>query len=119
MTRSHAVALNLFKTKSPDLLMAEAAAPERQLKRTLGALDLTAIGIGAIIGAGIFALTGTAAAGQVFSSPARDTSDQFYSGMVVWRGVWSSGGPGRVRRLLFHLLWQASHVVLLRFAMRN
>src|SRR5881296_3543965 len=48
--------------------MAEAAAPERQLKRTLGALDLTAIGIGAIIGAGIFALTGTAAAGQVFSS---------------------------------------------------
>ena len=45
MTRSHAVALNLFKTKSPDLLMAEAAAPERQLKRTLGALDLTAIGM--------------------------------------------------------------------------
>src|SRR5213592_4522699 len=48
--------------------MAEAAAPNRQLKRTLGPLDLTAIGIGAIIGAGIFALTGTAAAGQVFSS---------------------------------------------------
>src|SRR5438128_7394655 len=48
--------------------MAEAAAPERQLKRTLGALDLTAIGIGAIIGAGIFARTGTAAARQVFSS---------------------------------------------------
>src|SRR5205814_1578611 len=52
----------------PDHLMAEAAAPDRQLKRTLGPLDLTAIGIGAIIGAGIFALTGTAAAGQVFSS---------------------------------------------------
>src|SRR6266581_518710 len=63
-----AVALNLFRTKSPEHLMAEAAAPERQLKRTLGPLDLTAIGIGAIIGAGIFALTGTAAAGQVFSS---------------------------------------------------
>ena len=62
------MALDLFKTKSPDLLMAEAAAPDRQLKRTLGPLDLTAIGIGAIIGAGIFALTGTAAAGQVFSS---------------------------------------------------
>src|SRR5581483_8984145 len=39
-----------------------------QMKRSLGALDLTAIGIGAIIGAGIFSLTGTAAAGQTFSS---------------------------------------------------
>ncbi len=64
MTRSHTVALNLFKTKSPDLLMAEAAAPERQLKRALGAFDLTCVGIGAVIGAGIFALAGTAAAGE-------------------------------------------------------
>src|SRR5438094_3979128 len=48
--------------------MAEAAAPDRQLRRTPGPLDLTAIGIGAIIGAGIFAMNGTAAAGQVFSS---------------------------------------------------
>jgi len=48
--------------------MQEAAAPERLMKRSLTALDLTALGIGAIIGAGIFALTGTAAAGQVFSS---------------------------------------------------
>src|SRR5438094_9455413 len=48
--------------------MAEAAAPDRQLRRTPGPLDLTAIGIGASIGAGIFALTGAAAGGQVFSS---------------------------------------------------
>ena len=85
MTRSHAVALNLFKTKSPDLLMAEAAAPERQLKRTLGALDLTAIGIGAIIGAGIFALTGTAAAGQVFSS-------RLQTPVINFIQAWISGG---------------------------
>ena len=85
MTRSHAVALNLFKTKSPDLLMAEAAAPERQLKRTLGALDLTAIGIGAIIGAGIFALTGTAAAGQVFSS-------RLETPVINFIQAWLSGG---------------------------
>ncbi|HEX3158123.1 MAG TPA: amino acid permease, partial [Gemmatimonadaceae bacterium] len=32
------------------------------LKRTLGAMNLTMLGIGAIIGAGIFVLTGTAAA---------------------------------------------------------
>ena len=46
--------------------MAEAARPERQMKRTLGAFDLTCIGIGAIIGTGIFALIGTAIAGQTF-----------------------------------------------------
>ena len=62
------MALQLFKTKSPDHLLAEAAAPERQLKRTLGPFALTCIGIGAIIGAGIFSLTGTAAAGQTFGS---------------------------------------------------
>src|SRR4051794_15852894 len=62
------MASQIFRTKSPDHLMQEAAAPERQMKRTLGAFDLTCIGIGAIIGSGIFALTGTAAAGQTFSS---------------------------------------------------
>src|SRR5438105_4614726 len=42
-----------------------AAEAERgaHLKRTLGPIDLTALGIGAIIGAGIFSSTGTAAAG--------------------------------------------------------
>jgi len=64
MTRSRAVASQLFRTKSADHLIAEAAAPERQMKRALGAFDLTCIGIGAIIGAGIFALAGTAAAGE-------------------------------------------------------
>ena len=64
MTRFGGVALQLFKTKSPDHLLAEAAAPERQLKRALGAFDLTCVGIGAVIGAGIFALAGTAAAGE-------------------------------------------------------
>ena len=68
MTRSRVVALQLFRTKSPDHLIAEAAAPERQMKRTLGPVALTAIGIGAVIGAGIFSLTGTAAAGQTFAS---------------------------------------------------
>ena len=66
MRRSRAVALQLFRTKSPDHLIAEAAAPERQMKRTLTAFDLTCIGIGAVIGTGIFALIGTAIAGQTF-----------------------------------------------------
>lgn len=38
------------------------------MKRTLSAFALTCLGIGAIIGSGIFALTGTAAAGQEFAS---------------------------------------------------
>src|SRR5205823_7724215 len=54
----------LFRTKSPDHLIQEAAAPERQMKRALGPFHLTCIGIGAIIGTGIFALAGTAAAGE-------------------------------------------------------
>src|SRR5216110_1510700 len=66
MRRSRTVGSQLFKTKSPEHLMAEAAAPERQMKRTLTAFDLTCIGIGAIIGTGIFALIGTAIAGQTF-----------------------------------------------------
>jgi len=64
MRRSRAVALQLFRTKSPDLLIAESEAPERQMKRALGPFALTCIGIGAIIGTGIFALAGTAAAGE-------------------------------------------------------
>src|SRR5437660_184531 len=54
----------LFRTKDPDHLIAEAATPERQMKRVLGPFALTCIGIGAIIGTGIFALAGTAAAGE-------------------------------------------------------
>src|SRR5205809_5181059 len=67
MTRSGKglrMASQLFRKKNPDRLMAEAAAPERQMKRALGPFALTCIGIGAIIGTGIFAIAGTAAAGE-------------------------------------------------------
>src|ERR1700730_12206953 len=75
------MASHWFRTKSPERLMAEAAAPERQMKRSLTALDLTALGIGAIIGAGIFALTGTAAAGQIFSSKLETPLSNF---IIAW-----------------------------------
>src|SRR5947207_1750962 len=65
VTRGTIKAMNtLFRTKNPDHLIAEAATPERQMKRVLGPFALTCIGIGAIIGTGIFALAGPAAAGE-------------------------------------------------------
>ncbi len=53
--------MNLFRRKSITDLQAEAES-DHSLKRALGALNLTALGIGAIIGTGIFVLTGTVAA---------------------------------------------------------
>src|SRR4029077_19868811 len=58
------MASQFLRKKSPEHLLAEAAAPDRQMKRALGPFALTCIGIGAIIGTGIFALAGTAAAGE-------------------------------------------------------
>jgi APA family basic amino acid/polyamine antiporter len=54
----------LLRTKPPAQLIAEAESSPHQMKKTLTALDLIAFGVGATIGSGIFALTGTAAAGQ-------------------------------------------------------
>src|ERR1051326_8150730 len=54
---------NLLATKPLDTLMAEASETgEHSLKRALGPVNLITLGIGAIIGAGIFVLTGHAAA---------------------------------------------------------
>jgi basic amino acid/polyamine antiporter, APA family len=55
---------NLLKTKSIEQLVGDAERGAKALKRTLSAMDLTLLGIGAIIGTGIFVLTGTAAANQ-------------------------------------------------------
>lgn len=54
--------LSLFATKSLDRIIAESEAGEHKLKRTLGPMSLVSLGIGAIIGAGLFSLTGLAAA---------------------------------------------------------
>lgn len=53
-----------FRTKDLNQLLAAADQPHTALKRTLGAFNVTMLGIGAIIGAGIFATVGTAAAGD-------------------------------------------------------
>ncbi len=54
----------LFQTKSLDELIAETHEPGHELKRALGPWNIVALGVGAIIGAGIFATIGTASAGD-------------------------------------------------------
>jgi len=54
----------LFRTKNIDQLISDADRPEMRLKKSLGWLSLTSLGIGAVIGSGIFTVIGTAIAGQ-------------------------------------------------------
>jgi len=54
--------MSLFRTKSVEQSMADTDDPETRLRKDLTALDLTVFGVGVIIGAGIFVLTGTVAA---------------------------------------------------------
>ena len=54
--------MSLFVKKPLDQVLAQAADNEKGLKRTLGAANLVALGIGAIIGAGLFVRTAAASA---------------------------------------------------------
>src|SRR5882757_1634156 len=65
----------LFRVKDIDRLIADSESSERSLKKTLGWVSLTSLGIGAVIGSGIFTVIGTAIAGvklqfaSVFNAP--------------------------------------------------
>jgi APA family basic amino acid/polyamine antiporter len=61
--------VSLFRTRSIDSLISESEQPEHRLAKTLGPWSITALGIGAVIGSGIFILTGTAAAGETLAVP--------------------------------------------------
>lgn len=54
----------MMRRKPAQQLIDEAECPDRLMQKRLTAIDLIAFGVGATIGSGIFALTGTAAAGQ-------------------------------------------------------
>jgi APA family basic amino acid/polyamine antiporter len=56
----------LFARKSIDKLISDSECAEHALKKSLGPVSLTALGIGAVIGSGIFTVIGTAIAGQRF-----------------------------------------------------
>jgi basic amino acid/polyamine antiporter, APA family len=62
--------MSLFRRKPLDLLIAEGSDEAHGLKKTLTTIDLIALGIGAIVGAGIFAVLGAAASGSEGIPPA-------------------------------------------------
>jgi basic amino acid/polyamine antiporter, APA family len=83
----------LFRTKSIDQLISDADQPAKRLKKTLGWLSLTALGIGAIIGSGIFITTGTAAAGEVDRFPSI-LQAPLLSALMHGRHALVTGRPG-------------------------
>jgi basic amino acid/polyamine antiporter, APA family len=100
------MATKLLRTKSPELLIRESEAPERKMKRSLTAFDLTCLGIGAIIGSGIFALAGTAAAGeqaQVISSVWKTPVSNFIQSAITHSEV-VFGRPGAGPAVVFSFI---------------
>jgi APA family basic amino acid/polyamine antiporter len=67
--RRTALLRQLFARKSIDKLLHDSEEPAHALKKTLGPWSLTALGIGAVIGSGIFTVIGTAMAGQTINPP--------------------------------------------------
>jgi len=86
------VGSQLFRTKNIDQLISDSEIPENRLKRTLGWISLTALGIGAIIGTGIFVLTGTAAAGEEVLVPSLLKAPLLD---VILHGAHATGASGR------------------------
>jgi len=81
----------IFCCKSIDKLIEDSEQAERRLKKTLGPVSLTALGIGAVIGSGIFTVIGTAIAGQKF-----DTSSILNAPLLDYliKHTASAGRPG-------------------------
>src|SRR3984957_15501204 len=66
--RRAALPSQLLACKSIDKLIRDSEEPEHRLKKALGPWSLTALGIGAVIGSGIFTVIGTAIAGEQFDT---------------------------------------------------
>ena len=59
-----ALSRQIFATKSIDKLISDSERPEHALKKSLGPVSLTALGVGIVIGSGIFTVIGTAIGGN-------------------------------------------------------
>src|ERR1035437_10388927 len=82
---------SLMRTKSIEQSLRDTEDPEHKLKKDLGALDLTVFGIGVIIGAGIFILTGQAAAR--YAGPSVALSFVLAAKACAFAGPCSAGSP--------------------------
>jgi basic amino acid/polyamine antiporter, APA family len=95
-----------LRCKDIDQLVSDSEQPEKRLKKTLGWISLTALGIGAIIGTGIFVLTGTAAAGEQVEVPSilkAPVLDVLFHGMHA-TGISGRPGAGPAIALSFFLV---------------
>ena len=91
----------LFAKKSIDKLISDSENPETRLKKTLGPLALTGLGIGAVIGSGIFTVIGTAISGQKF-----DTSSIYNAPLLdyIIHHAATTGRPGAGPALALSLI---------------
>ncbi|MGA3347307.1 MAG: hypothetical protein ABSC76_20870 [Terracidiphilus sp.] len=92
--------------KSIDKLIRDSEEPEHALKKTLGPWSLTALGIGAVIGSGIFTVIGTAISGEQF-----DTTSMVNTPLA--------DGPAPVRQSPSRCFWWRSFVRLPASVMPN
>ena len=109
--------MSLFRKMSIDALIASSEDPEKKLKRTLGPWSLTALGIGAVIGSGIFTVIGTAIAGQKFDTSVHPERAACRLHRAATRPRWAV--PARARRSRFRWCWWRSCAPSPRSAMRN
>jgi basic amino acid/polyamine antiporter, APA family len=90
-SRSTTLPRQIFATKSIDKLISDSELPENALHKTLGPVSLTALGIGMVIGSGIFTVIGVAIGGN----PAKlaDWRDSPIIDLILHHGA-VAGRPG-------------------------
>ena len=96
----------IFATKSIDKLIGDSELPEHALRKTLGPVSLTALGIGIVIGSGIFTVIGTAIGGNPATMATWSESpviDLFVGWMHHTSGV-VAGRPGAGPALVVSLV---------------
>ena len=92
--------MSLLRTKSIEQSIEDTDDPDHKLRKDLGALDLIVFGVGVIIGAGIFVLTGTVAAsnsGPAAGAELHDRRGRLRPRRPLLRGVRLDGAGGRQR----------------------
>ena len=109
----------MFRTKSIDELISASADPAVRLKRSLGLWSLVALGIGSVIGSGIFTLTGTAAAGLKFDYSSVLKAPLLDLILHGRNAVGTLAGPARDPRFRSLSFWWRSLAASRRYVMRS